>query len=374
MNASQDQLKVISWNIAGWTSKQNDPSFLEHLRDHNIIFIQETWFTKQIKLNGYAVYDMPAETTKRKGRPKAGLAIMISTALQAPVNWLSSCGKIAIAGQIVLGPKTLLLVNVYIPPFSSRKSTNRAWEDLENYIIGLECKFPKAQLLIMGDFNARLGSNNSTLFSSSLWGAIDNEIFAPSYDRMSKDTKVNYGGICMIQMVSRLGLIILNGNPHYDKCSEFTYVSGHGSSAVDFVLISHSLSREVLEISVGLRLDSDHLPLNTTVLLSQFVHLSAKPHLQDIFLSFKQKRIHWTEETHNKLEGFFGSAEGKSLKNSIIGATNATTAINNYSVLINVINMALTSKQLIPQASLKISGPKWFDRECYVVKKQLREV
>ena len=88
------------------------------------------------------------------------------------------------------------------------------------------------------------------------------------------------------------------------------YVSGHGSSAVDFGLISHSFSRDVLEFSVGLGLDSDHLPLNTTLLLSQSVHLSTKPYPQDKFLSFKQKRIHWTEETHNKLEGFFGSAEG----------------------------------------------------------------
>ena len=182
----------------------------------------------------------------------------------------------------------------------------------------------------MGDFNALLVSNNSTLFSSSLWGAVENEIFAPSYDRMSKGTKVNYGGICMIQMVTRLGLTILHGNPRYDKRPEFTYVLGHGSSAVDFVLISPSSSREVLEFSVGLRLDSDHLPLNTTLLFSHSVHLSAKPHLQEKFLSFKQKRIHWTEETHNKIEGFFGSAEGESLKTSIIGATNATTAINKY--------------------------------------------
>ena len=98
---------------------------------------------------------------------------------------------------------------------------------------------------------------------------------------MSKDPKVNYGGICMIQMVTCLGLIILNGNPHYNKPPEFTYVSGHGSSAVDFMLISHSLSREVLEFSVDLRLDSDHLPLNGTLLLPWSVHLSAKPHLQD---------------------------------------------------------------------------------------------
>ena len=43
----------------------------------------------------------------------------------------------------------------------------------------------------------------------------ESQIFAPSYDRISKDVKINYGGICLTQMESRLALLILNGNSFF---------------------------------------------------------------------------------------------------------------------------------------------------------------
>ncbi|KAJ7326691.1 hypothetical protein JRQ81_016450 [Phrynocephalus forsythii] len=165
----------------------------------------------------------------------------------------------------------------------------------------------------MGDFNARLGPNNDALFSSPLWGLTENQIFVPNYDGTSKDAKVNYGGICLTQMVSRLALIILNGNPLFDKSAKFTYVSGHGSSVVDFVLTSHLLSGSASAFCVDYRLDSDHLPLIVSISLSNVIHLNTNSCFQDKSLCLKHKRLYWTGKNSNKVTDFLGSSEGEML-------------------------------------------------------------
>ena len=89
------------------------------------------------------------------------------------------------AGYIDLGAKSLL-ISVLISNLSlpSQNSINLAWEDLNNYITGLESISSRAQLLIMSDFNMISGPNNN--FSGWV-GAADNKIFAFSYDRISED-------------------------------------------------------------------------------------------------------------------------------------------------------------------------------------------
>lgn len=62
------------------------------------------------------------------------------------------------------------------------------------------------------------------------------------------------------------------------------------------------------------------------------------------------------------------------MKNSIIGASNASIALNNSSILIDGLISTLTPKQSVAGIKPRVFGPKWFDGDYYALKKQLREI
>ena len=131
-------LKILSWNIAGWASRQGDPGIFDYLRLHDIIAVQETWSTDNISLNGYLVLNSYAVPSSGKSRPKAGMALMFSIAMEARVKSLPPCNKIAIylfmAALLVIRSSAYLIINAYIPPLSSKKQITQMWNQLELYL------------------------------------------------------------------------------------------------------------------------------------------------------------------------------------------------------------------------------------------------
>lgn len=141
-----EDLKIISWNIAGWASKHQDMEILKFIECHDVICIQETWAMGKILVNRFTVKELPATPSHCKGRPRSGLAIMLSTNLHISLTWYNPCKNLAMACCVTLGSNSTLLVNSYIPPHTSCNVIKQAWSDLEHYISHLEIKCPKAKL------------------------------------------------------------------------------------------------------------------------------------------------------------------------------------------------------------------------------------
>ena len=58
-----------------------------------------------------------------------------------------------------------------------------------------------------------------------------------------------------------LDCVIVNGFCNSDANGEFTYVSPHGSSVIDYFIISEDLFPDHCELRIGDRVDSWHLPV-----------------------------------------------------------------------------------------------------------------
>ena len=79
--------------------------------------------------------------------------------------------------------------------------------------------------------------------------------------RRSKDRMINKFGKSLRNMCFMLDCIIVNVFCNSDVDGEFTYVSPHGSSVIDYFLISEDLFSAHCELHVANRVDSWHLSL-----------------------------------------------------------------------------------------------------------------
>ncbi|XP_061486293.1 uncharacterized protein LOC133386605 [Rhineura floridana] len=373
--SSKHALHLLSWNIAGWSAKQKNLDLIAHLNKSDIIFVQEMWSTQNLTLDGFSITCLPATPSlpKSKGRPKGGLALLISTSTSARIKSLSSCNNIAMGVLLSYNTISFLLINVYIPPYSSRVLTDQAWEDLDRYITDLEAQSPRALLIIMGDFNARIGPNNDALFASNLWGGEVIDHYSSIYGRISKDSRINYGGICLTRLIGSRNLIMLNGLNQVDPCAEYTYISGQGSSVIDYALISQHLLKTILKFTVGNRQDSDHLPLTLSICLPERGRLTFAHNQMANPLHYTHKRTFWSPLVASNVALFLTSPSGLAIKEKITNATNPFSVLTDYDTLISKLKMSLMLPSPSHRAINRTGLPRWFDKDCLDVKRQLRQ-
>ena len=225
------------------------------MKSFDIIFIQETWLLSELLLNGFTSYTLAATPAVARGRPNGGLACLISTSVVCAVLLLPSLGSIAMALLLTFNDREILVVNVYIPPYSSPFYYEHCWSDLEMYIYDLETKFHGAQTILLGDFNARLGNGHFRSAYAEHIGDFYNQ------SRNTKDPLLNKTGKRFWQLIDKLNLVILNGNFQGDELGEFTYFSKNGASLIDYLAITPLLLDKISYFTVGTQPESDHQPL-----------------------------------------------------------------------------------------------------------------
>ena len=118
-------------------------------------------------------------------------------------------------------------------------------------------------VLICGDLNARTGCEQPK--QESMLN------YSPSFDddddydegggdvlyRYSMDKGVNNFGKSLLNLCFLLDCRIVNGSCSSDKCGDFTYVSPHGSSVIDYCVISSELFLlNCCDLQVGNTIDS----------------------------------------------------------------------------------------------------------------------
>lgn len=84
--------------------------------------------------------------------------------------------------------QVILIMNVYIPPYSSSFCYENRSLDLKNYIYELKDKYPKGQIILLGDFNACIGNTNLKVREIPFYNDFHNG------QRITKDALVNNHG------------------------------------------------------------------------------------------------------------------------------------------------------------------------------------
>ena len=337
------------------------------------MLLQETWALTQINVEGFNSYCSPALKTNNRGRPQAGLAsLVVSHLTSEAVNLLSDFPRSIQAIKLTFAKTTLIILNIYIPPFPNSASLHHYWSHLTSLMEDLERKFPSSEIILAGDFNARVG-NDALLFHKAL--DIDHDTFLPppySQSRHSKDKLLNRAGICLTKFCFQFNRIWLNGSMNFANSGDFTFLSPRGCSVIDYIVISSSFLPYIFDFAVGDHTDSDHVPLTLII----------KLHYQPSSLLDKQSpaestealcKIHWNEASIKIFSNLIKSHTMLELRLHCTSSDNPPEFIKRYeAILSHIVDSLIQSPR--PQRNLRTpySFP-WADKGCRELKRLIRD-
>ena len=374
-------------------SKLNDPDFDLIFTNHDIVCICETFITSLNDIpphffNKFHKYIAPASKLSNQGRPSGGVIVLIKTTLDVVITEIRVHIDNIIAlklSDILLSPdgvKDLILVSTYIPPCGSTYYSYKSPHEpngihlLENVLFDLVLENDNSCMLICGDLNART-LNVQPCIDIDIDKYINNDPcnsqFTDSYDdnlvRFSEDKDQNSFGKSLLSLCSSFNLVIMNGIQQCPDSGSFTNISCHGSSVVDYFLLSHDLINNSLNMSIMDVTLSSHmairflLPTNNNINTPTNVTVNAKPVTKYKWEPDKAnafKNALQTESNVNKLRDC--------IVNINIDFENSVSTFNN--ILLE--SASCMKKVYLKQGSYTTTRSKWFDEECLIKKKEVR--
>jgi len=158
------RLKILSFNVEGIKSELDDPNFIELMYKHDICLLNETWRAEDTKINLPGLWDFSyiRPKIKRVGRHSGGITIFCKEDLRSGVKVVQATEGfvwIKLDRYTFNIDKPLFICATYIPPeYSVKKSINKP-----DYYTSLTDSLSKyseeGNVLIAGDFNARMGGD-----------------------------------------------------------------------------------------------------------------------------------------------------------------------------------------------------------------------
>lgn len=124
----------------------------------DVINIQETWYNDSISSTeitsgtNYTIIRADRSSFINTRRTGVGVATFIKCSVDFEpiiINLKTTIEFIAV--RIKLESRTLIIVNIYIPPY--RSSTLALVVELSSLIENIKCKYGSDDLLVVGDFN-----------------------------------------------------------------------------------------------------------------------------------------------------------------------------------------------------------------------------
>lgn len=103
--------------------------------------------------------------------------------------------------------------------------------------------------MVIGDLNARVGEEQIM------------EISGRVRDRKSKDKMVNANGRALFSLLDVYDMVILNGTTSSDPLGEITFMNKNGQSTIDLCCVGGCWKDDSVDVQIGQKLWSDHMPL-----------------------------------------------------------------------------------------------------------------
>ena len=216
--------------------------------------------------------------------------------------------------------------------------------------------------MLIGDFNARTGNQNSTC-STEEWAVFSsNECYLT---RSSQDNVENANGNQLLDLCSMIDCSILNGVIEFQFDDAMTFISTNGKSVIDYFVLSNDLCKAkfLQSLKVLERIESSHLPVALEILttvaeplntcqtertLEKFIWDKDKEH---VYISELQSR-----ETRNKLAH---------AKHEI--GNDVNTALDLFVDCVTSASRCMKKTINIVPGKKKMKS--WFDGECHTARR-----
>ena len=397
---SNQTFSVKTWNINGLEykshgmkcNKLNDPEVIGMLKTSDCIGLLETHADKlvDISLPGYHVFRKDRVKHKNANKPSGGIAVLVKESMRhlykfdpisdSDVIW------VRIQKQFTSLSNDICLAFVYLPPLNSTYGKIHSKDimlKLEKQIDYFACK---GKIVLCGDLNARIGNSVDIMQS-------DDEPYLPTpradtFDvilpRVSSDySVVNQSGRWLIDSCVDNQLYVLNGRTLGDLTGQFTCHTHRGSSIVDYILASRSLSNYVHSMIVHeLGIFSDHCILEAKLKLGSCLNFDDNDCLCDNKVKdFAPDNFIWYERSKDKFQEAFSShlIQTKLTKLQNIKENNESDTDQLIDAITDVIvsagDMTLTRKTFKRKKKKTHKlNKKWYDNDCHSTLRELKSI
>lgn len=353
---------------------------MHYVNTFDIVCFTETFIDKHfvfpVLLNNFEKYISPALKLSHQGRRSGGVVVLVRKQMDKHIKEIKTdCEDLVvlrIAKQLFGTCKDVIYVSVYIPPYGSpfydQAESNCHILELERTISDLLVEYDDVHLLCNGDFNARTGNlqiQNATSVQTDIYDVFDKtDAFIPN--RISDDVVTNDFGKKLLDMCACFNLKILNGCPEFPYSGGFTYFSDRGHSVDDYFLASFDMCGIFEKVCIKNRIESDHMPIE---LYCSSKYVNAQPSVSS---AVKVEKLIWSQEkaaafttelTSEKSLQQFDYANNLiniNLEESICAFTQTLT------------QAASSMKRIVVIGGGRKGKPKWFDKECFLKKKEVR--
>ncbi|CAG2219895.1 unnamed protein product [Mytilus edulis] len=389
-NDQLNYLNLTCINCCGIKSKLKYPEFTELLYKTDIAGIVETKLDDidDIQLQGYElIYKNRNKIGKRRS---GGLAVAYKNHLKDNIEYIKTESKFVLwckISKVINRLDDILLGIIYIPPEYTSYSSIDAINEIEMELFELSHKFSKC--LLVGDFNARTGSEDDFIFvpdSESHVVDIENiQINAvcnlDQYDfsrkRNSRDKNKNRFGNQLLEFCKGNNFFIMNGRTLGDIDGKFTC---RNSSVVDYCLCSAELIQNFTDFKVHdfSSLYSDvHSPIEISLKQTD-QEVSTK--CSDDARTNEQKINNWTNEKSYKFLECLNLTEIENINSEIDDTTVVTQETVDMiiskigKVLINSAGNTFGFKVSAGKKSEHRKNKPWFDHDCKAARSEFRKM
>jgi hypothetical protein len=263
--------------VDGLWSRLRDPGFLTVLEGHDLVFFSETHLAPSDPCPQIPGFIPLASSSKDRlfnfGKYPGGLSVYraVNTSyVFTPVYNIGSDSVIWI--KFTFCDKPIHIGFVYNHPLGSMYSDPSFYDHLQNDITTLLQDPRSESIILLGDFNSRVGSMSecsSHVSDNNVVSTIPLENFQ-FIARNSRDMKCNAAGLKLLSFCRESGLFILNGRSSSDSEGHYTYISSRGSSVIDYALLSDAMFFDLeWDFSIVPCDLTEHLPIALTFMTNQ---------------------------------------------------------------------------------------------------------
>lgn len=379
-----ESIKLLSFNVENLEPKLNDPHFLDLLNKHDLCILCETWKKDESKLNlpGFWDFSQIRPKVKKIGRYSGGITVLAKNDIRKGV-------KVSLSTEGLLWIKldklffsfsnNLFLCGGYFPPERSRNSVGHI--DFFGKLAEQTSNFSQnGNVLLAGDFNARLGVSKPDQHIPILDDLMPDNDAISNTQRSSCDHIVNNYGKKFNQMCNILNLKVANGQVPGDLLGNYTCFH-RGCSLVDLIVVDPYFLNYIRRLTVlPPEFNSTHAPLSLDICCSPQIDSLQ----EEAKLAEPPPKLVWDSNKADIFEELIksGPVQEKLHQLSDIFSTNPNIAtvegtLGEFCDIL--VSTASKCMKLVPSKKKPIKNKfpktkKWYDSECFKLKRKLRTV
>jgi len=298
----------------------------------DVFCFAETWielpttiFDRLSKI--YQLFQINATKHHIKGRAIGGMLLGIMKPIDNEILQLHP--NFAVIKTNTSPTTKIILIFCYIPHE----------ENPIDYIKTFQTHFSHILIVVLGDFNCRIGE-------------MDYENHVLSEILHNQDKIHNKKGVKLLKRLHTLDLHILNGRTNGDLNGKYSYISTLGNSTIDLGFCSHNILNTINSFKVHSWMESDHFPISIKFEDTQ----PSKP-------SMKFEKLVWDS---NKTQ-----ISGRLLVIEI--AKSSEAKMNNLNKCVwEAPKKCELVKTVVTYQTPRPKSCPWFDEECKTAKKTMK--